>query len=177
MKEKLEQGRTYDCVVSGQVWSFTVVDIDEDHEQNIWILWAADEEGQEECHSVDSLLKKVTEHKNNISAGVIYPRGDSEEAQVMALSELLAEPRYKFAQMEVSRALILTDHFSPKGQSPDKEYLEFVFDPDTSMLKITSPDSEATIPSWLIEHFKISAITQVHSKAQGKKATFLLKLE
>ncbi|MEN1990286.1 hypothetical protein [Paenibacillus hubeiensis] len=177
MKGKLEEGRTYDCVVSGQIWSFTVVEVDEDNEANVWITWNTDDEEQEECHSVDSLLKKIEEHKNNIIAGVIYPRGDSEEAQANALSELLARPRYSFAQMELPRAFVLTDYFSPEGYRPDREYLDFVFDPDTSILKISSTDPAATIPGWVLDRFNVVAVTKVNPEKRQDKVVYLLKMD
>jgi hypothetical protein len=170
---KLEQGRTYDCLVNGQVWSFIVVGVDEENKGDIWITWMNDETEQEECHDIDSLLKRIEDHQTNSFAGIIYPRGDSEEAQAKALSELLEKPRYKFAQMEVPRAMVLSDHFSSEGYRSDRDYMDFVFDPDSSILTVTSPDSEAHVPSWVMEHFKVSAITQVH----GEKTIFLLKIE
>lgn len=174
--KKIEQGFTYDCVVSGQVWSFTVVEVDADNESDIWITWMHDETAQEECHDIDSLLKKIEEHQNNCFAGIVYPHGDSEEAQAKALSELIEQPRYKFAGMEVPRAMVLTDHFSPEGYRPDREYMDFIFDQDKQILTMTSPDPEAAVPQWLLDRLPVVGVLKVDPSNADKKTTFFIQL-
>ncbi|KGP77321.1 MULTISPECIES: hypothetical protein [Paenibacillus] len=180
MKETFKVGSTYDCVVSGQIWAFTVVEVDEENEGKLWITWSTGstgEEEDEECHSIDELLfNKVEDHKNNVAAGIIYPRGDSEEAQFNGLTELISKPRYYFGQMEVPRAFVLTDHFSPEGYRPDREYLDFVYDPESSLLRVSSPDPAADVPSWVIERFNVSAVTRVKPETGTKKVVYLLKI-
>ncbi|MDN8593094.1 hypothetical protein Q0V21_30665 [Paenibacillus sp. 11B] len=183
MKETFKVGSTYDCVVNGQIWAFTVVEVDEENEGNLWITWSTGwstgitgEEKDEECHSIDELFKKVEDHKNNVAAGIIYPRGDSEEAQFNGLTELISKPRYYFGQMEVPRAFVLTDHFSPEGYRPDREYLEFVFDPESSLLRVSSPDPAADVPSWVIERFDVSGVTRVKPETRTEKVVYLLKI-
>ncbi|KQY90921.1 hypothetical protein ASD24_24290 [Paenibacillus sp. Root52] len=62
-KMMLEEGSTYDCVVSGQIWSFTVIEADQDNENDLWITWNGQDEEHEECHSIDYLVEKIEEHR------------------------------------------------------------------------------------------------------------------
>ncbi|KQY90922.1 hypothetical protein ASD24_24295 [Paenibacillus sp. Root52] len=109
-------------------------------------------------------------------AGVIYPRGDSEAALVNALSELLNQPNYKFAEMIVPRALVLTDHFAPEGHSSDREYLSFIFNPQTTILEISSTDHTVVIPEWIIKYYKPVNVTKINPQKTSDKLVYLLHL-
>ncbi|MNW32215.1 hypothetical protein D3C74_91550 [compost metagenome] len=180
---KFEEGTMYDAVINGQIWSFRYDGADPDDEQLIWITWAT---GEEEEHGYDEMIQRMEECKILKAAGIIYPRGDDNEALVNALMELMAKPTYYFANMLVPRGLVLTGHFAPESyyesyynyKNYKDEYMGFIFDPDKRILTITSPDHEASVPQWVTESLPVEGILQMIEqvgKEKNKKIVLQLK--
>ncbi|RUT38719.1 hypothetical protein EJP82_26770 [Paenibacillus anaericanus] len=174
MKKEFEVGVKYDAIVNGQIWSFTYDGTDPEDEETLWITWMS---GEEEAHWKGEILPLIEEYEVLKASGVIYPRGDTEEAQANALADLMAKPTYFFAGMEVPRALVLTDHFAPEGYRGDKEYMDFVFDPEKLILTITTPDSTAAVPHWVIGRFPVTATLKLDSAEGREKPTFLIEIK
>ncbi|MFB8378120.1 hypothetical protein [Paenibacillus taichungensis] len=174
MKKSFDVGATYNAVFHGQIWSFIFNQLDPEDDQVIWITWAT---GEEEGYSIEEMSPHMDEYETIIAAGVIYPKGNSDEAQAEGLAELIAQPTYIFAGMEVPRSFVLTDHFSPTGYRPDGEYMNFTFDQDKQILTMTTPDPDAAVPQWLIDRLSVVGISKIDPLNVHKKTTFHIEVE
>ncbi|WP_150274289.1 hypothetical protein [Paenibacillus tepidiphilus] len=175
-----EIGNTYDTVVSGQIWSFTLDGTDPDNEEICFITWST---GEQESHSKGELLPGINEVDTLRAAGIVYPRGDSAEDQYQALLTVMNQPTYRFANMVVPKAMVLTCNFAPEHYIEkwrgrfDSEYMGFEYDPDKRHLNISSPDPDAKVPDWVMERFIVSSMMRIKPASGREKTNFVLKIE
>ncbi|ULO04844.1 hypothetical protein H1230_17005 [Paenibacillus sp. 19GGS1-52] len=175
-----EIGKNYDIVVNGQIWSFTFDGLDPDDEEICFITWST---GEEEAHSKGELLPGIEEVDTLRAAGIVYPRGNSDEDQYQALLSIMTQPTYRFAKMVVPRALVLTCNFAPeyyieKGRVRfNSEYMGFKYDPEKRLLNISSSDPDAKVPNWVMGRFPVSAIMRVEPVPGREETIFVLKIE
>lgn len=175
---QFEIGKKYDTVVNGQIWTFTFDGVDEENEELYLITWST---GEEEVYSKRELLPGIQEVDTLSAAGIVYPRGKSDEDQYLALRSVMSQPTYRFAGMVVPRAMVLTCNFAPDEYEYsgrfDDEYMGFVYDPEKQLLDISSPDPDAEVPSWIMERIPVSAVMRIDQTPDRKKTTFLVKVE
>lgn len=160
---KFEIGKTYDAVVQGQIWSFEYEGTDEDEEDVYIITWMSGEcEGLHKSE-IEPLVDEAEVLK---AAGVIYPRGRSEEEQYKSLCLLIAQPTYFFAGEEVPKAVVLSDHFAPDGYTGGKDFLDFTYDKEQKMIAVTSGVPDTTLPDWIVQKFDVVGIMKVKDKGK-----------
>jgi len=175
---QFEIGNKYDIVVNGQIWSFIYDGADAEDEEFHFITWST---GEEESHSKEELMSGIMELDTLKVAGIVYPRGKSEEDQYQALRSVMLQPTYRFAGMVVPRAMVLSGAFAPDKyidrhyDKYNKEYMGFEYDPDKHLLNISSSDPDAIVPSWILERLRVSGVMRID---QGqKKTTFIVTIE
>lgn len=175
---QFEIGKKYDTVVNGQIWTFTFDGVDEENEELYLITWST---GEEEVYSKRELLPGIQEVDTLSAAGIVYPRGKSDEDQYLALRSVMSQPTYRFAGMVVPRAMVLTCNFAPDEYEYsgrfDDEYMGFVYDPEKQVLDISSPDPDAEVPRWIMERIPVSAVMRIDQAPGRKKTTFIVKIE
>lgn len=174
MKKDFEVGATYNAIFHGQIRTFTFDEYDAEDSEVIWITWST---GEQEGYSLEEIVSPMEEYETICEAGVIYPKGKSQNAQAEGLAELMATPTYIFAGATVPRSFVLTDHFSPNGYRSDCDYMSFIFDSNKQLLTMTTPDHEAAVPQWLIDRLPIAGIMKVDPSKISKNAIFLIQLD
>ncbi|GAB6992161.1 P-loop NTPase family protein [Paenibacillus pini] len=159
--KKFEIGKTYDAVVQGEIWSFEYEGIDEDEEDVYIITWMSGEcEGLHKS-KIEPLVEEAEVLK---AAGVIYPRGRSEEEQYKAICLLIEQPTYFFVGEEVPKAVVLSDHYAPGGYKGEKDYLGITYDKAQRMIVVTSRVPDITLPNWIIEKFDVVGTMKIKDK-------------
>ncbi|PAD72822.1 hypothetical protein [Paenibacillus campinasensis] len=173
-------GKQYDTVVNGQIWSFTFDGVDPEDEDLYFITWST---GEEEIHSKEDLLRGIEEVDILRAAGIVYPRGVSDQDQYEALRSVMDQPTYRFGGMVVPRAMVLTCNFAPEHYYLetrarfDSEYMGFEYDPANSLLNITSPDPDAQLPDWVMDRLPVSAVMRINQDSVHKKTIIVVKLQ
>ncbi|MGG4106722.1 hypothetical protein AAXB25_22750 [Paenibacillus lautus] len=160
-----EEGKSYNAVVNGQIWTFVYDGTDPEDEEILWITW---ESGEEEGHSTDYLIPKVEEVGMLQASGIVYPQGMTEDHQWNALQEIIQKPRYFFAGMEVPRAMVLTYHFAPDELLSDlydrrSDYMDFIYDPDSKLLSVTTP-KRVEFPQWIKSKLNVTGIMRIEEE-------------
>lgn len=172
-------GNVYDTVVNGQIWSFTFDGVDPEEEALYLITWNT---GEEESCWKDELLPGIEEADILRAAGIVYPRGKSDEDQYQALLTIMSQPTYRFAGMVVPQAMVLTCNFAPEHYMEtgsiryDSEYMGFEYDPEKHILNITSPDPNADLPSWVMDRIPVSAVMRINQTPK-EKTMIVVKLQ
>jgi hypothetical protein len=173
---QFEIGKNYDTVVNGQIWSFTFDGVDPEDEELCFITWST---GEEEDHWKEELIRGIEEVDTLRAAGIVYPRGKSDEHQFQALRSIMTQPTYQFAGMVVPRAMVLTCNFAPdeyNGRFHD-EYMGFEYDPVKHHFNISSPDPDAVLPGWIMERLPVSSVMRVDQAPGRKDTTFVVKID
>lgn len=172
---QFEIGTKYDTVVNGQIWSFTFDGVDPDDENLYFITWST---GEEEIHSKDELLPGIQKVDTLKAAGIVYPRGITEEDQYQALRSVMVQPTYRFAGMVVPRAMVLTCNFAPddyRGKF-NSEYMGFEYDPEKHYLNISSPDPDAQVPGWIMDRFSVVAVMRIEHPSGRNETKFMVEI-
>lgn len=173
-------GEKYDMVVNGQIWTFTFDGLDPEDNEFYFITWST---GEEETLSKKELLSGINELDTLTAAGIVYPRDNSDEAQYQALLSIMDESTYRFADMIVPRAMVLTCNFAPDkyimaGRSNIySEYMGFEYDAEKHLLNISSPDPDAKVPDWVTNRLSVSSLMRIEPTAGREDTIFVLKIE
>lgn len=97
-------------MLNGQIWTFPFDGVDQEDEELYFITWST---GEEEVHSKGELLPGIKEVDTLRAAGIVYPRGQTDEDQYQALRSVMTQPTYRFAGMVVPWAMVLTCNLAP----------------------------------------------------------------